>query len=273
MIEKIHRLRASLAHLPGVGKSAENKAWRLGVISWDDFRHSAHDLFSPRTARRALLGIELSEAALAKNDVRYFLSTLPKGDRIRAYPLLEPGLLYLDIETTGLDVSRHHITTVVTYDGTACRSFMRHRNLSDLSAHLKAARTLVTFNGTRFDLRFLRHELGLKFPQIHLDLCTILRDRGLRGGLKYLERFLGVTRKGEDPQTGKEALYLWSQWQRGDVGSLHSLLAYNAQDAMSLERVLIATLNLSMDGCPAFGRLPLPLPIIPDGRRLLDNTL
>jgi len=69
---------------------------------------------------------------------------------------------------------------------------------STLTTSLMSSRNaifLVTYNGARFDLPFIKHEYPeIEFDQLHADLMYPLRRIGYTGGLKVIERMLGVTR-------------------------------------------------------------------------------
>ncbi|MBI3722213.1 MAG: ribonuclease H-like domain-containing protein, partial [Fimbriimonas ginsengisoli] len=99
---------------------------------------------------------------------------------------------------------------------------------------------IVTFAGWMFDLPVLERAFGgLRFDQIHVDLCPTLRQVGLRGGLKRIERELGVARDGEvDGLTGLDAVRLWRRYKRfDDEAALQRLIAYNRADVVNLERL------------------------------------
>jgi hypothetical protein len=125
---------------------------------------------------------------------------------------------------------------------------------------------LVTYNGRRFDLPRLRHRLGCKFPYPHFDLAPALRAAGYGPGLKACERQLGVTRRLCSELDGAIAVTLWQRFTRGDSSALETLLTYNAEDVLALERVLVAACNASMKGCPCFQ--PISLPQQPDAGTL-----
>jgi len=108
---------------------------------------------------------------------------------------------------------------------------------------------LVTFNGARFDLPFIRRE----FPQadldkLHADLMYPLRRISLTGGLKKIEVELGITRS-EDVAgiTGFDAVRLWHQYERGDQEALELLLEYNRADIVNLETIMQMTLPRFID--------------------------
>ena len=105
-----------------------------------------------------------------------------------------------------------------------------------LQAELDHCTLLVTFFGTVFDVPFLRTAFPqLRFDMPHFDVCLAARRLGLRGGLKHLERELGIEResalRGLD---GMDAVRLWAQWRQGDRTALDHLLAYNAADTENL---------------------------------------
>ena len=254
-------LRSSLCLLGGLSLDAERRLWRQGILTWEDYRRSADGVFSPARHHRVLADIPAAETALEKGDLRFFLKHLPAAARMRVWPLLADRAVYLDIETTGLgpeDVP----TTAVLYDGHDLRAFVAGRNLHDLPESIRRNAVLVTYNGRRFDLPHLRCHLGCKFPYPHLDLAPVLRATGYGPGLKASERQLGVTRRLCADMDGTGAVALWRRFVEGEASALETLLTYNAEDTLSLERVLVAACNASMKGCPCFQ--PISLPKQPD---------
>ena len=101
---------------------------------------------------------------------------------------------------------------------------------------------LVTFFGSGFDLPMLEKRFrGHTFNQIHFDLCPTLRRLGLRGGLKSIERQLGIARGEEtDGLSGWDAVKLWNMYYHlGDEAALERLVAYNREDVVNLETLAI----------------------------------
>ena len=94
---------------------------------------------------------------------------------------------------------------------------------------------MITFFGTVFDLPFLRESLGVSYTGLHFDLCFAARRVGMKGGLKTLERRLGMVRE-EAVQglDGFDAVLLWRAAQQGDDEALRLLVAYNRCDTVSL---------------------------------------
>jgi hypothetical protein len=72
---------------------------------------------------------------------------------------------------------------------------VRGIDLGDIVDEFAKCDFLVTYNGARFDLPFIKHEYPeIEFSQLHADLMYPLRRIGYTGGLKVIERMLGVTR-------------------------------------------------------------------------------
>ncbi len=97
---------------------------------------------------------------------------------------------------------------------------------------------LATFNGKRFDVPFLRREFSFDANWLHIDLYLELRARGFRGGLKTIERSLGIRRTTTRASSGADAARLWREYeQSGDRAALTDLLKYNAEDVLSLVKI------------------------------------
>jgi uncharacterized protein len=84
---------------------------------------------------------------------------------------------------------------------------------------------LAASNGSQFDVPFLRaHFPQARLDQAHIDLRFALASLGYRGGLKAVERTLGL-RRGRLIQEvdGFEAVCLWHCYRRGDRQALRKL--------------------------------------------------
>jgi uncharacterized protein YprB with RNaseH-like and TPR domain len=196
-------------------------------------------------------------------DPAYFAARLPPNQRWRLFPDFRGRCAYLDIETTGLGSVGDHITTVTIYDGGPPRHFVHGENLNSVPDALAPYRLLVTYNGSTFDLPFLERHFRITIEQAHIDLRYVLKSLGLGGGLKNCERRLGVERKGMEAIDGSVAVLLWQEFRRRrDRKALETLLAYNVQDALNLEILMVEAYNRKLDDTPFVGshRLPVAAP-------------
>jgi uncharacterized protein YprB with RNaseH-like and TPR domain len=142
-------------------------------------------------------------------------------------------------------------------------SLVRDETLSEerLQAELEETDLVVTFFGSGFDLPFLQKaypRLILKKP--HFDLGLAARRLGLQGGLKSIERQLGILRAPAlEGLNGWDAVRLWRRWRSGDESALDLLLCYNAADTINLERLaeLLYDDMVARYGPPSVG-VPLP---------------
>ena len=149
---------------------------------------------------------------------------------------------YLDIETTGLSPWGDAITVVGVYrryeDGFRMVQLVRPDiTRAAVEELLDGVETLYTYDGKRFDAVFLTSQLHVEFPGCltHKDLMHDCWRRGLYGGLKSVERQLGIRRRLQDV-SGREAVELWWRYARGgDSAALDTLLRYNEEDVLNLK--------------------------------------
>src|SRR5262249_26831735 len=127
------------------------------------------------------------------------------------------------------------------YDGWRLRQYVRGQNLEQFPEALEDAAMIVTFFGTGFDLPFLRRAFPqMPIPQMHVDLCFLLKRLGYRGGLKRIEQQFGIQRSAQTTGlSGWDAVRLWREYRyQKRQGSLDTLLAYNAEDVRNMADLL-----------------------------------
>ena len=154
-------------------------------------------------------------------------------------------VLFLDIETTGLSHYYDEITIVGwSLDGRAS-TLVRGADSSCLFEECEKAKVLVTFNGIRFDKRFLLQEFpDLILPDVHIDLMYLCRRVGLTGGQKAIENSLGLHFREDIAEVdGFAAVLLWHRYLRGDLAALETLIRYNRADIAAMGAILDATLK------------------------------
>ncbi len=101
---------------------------------------------------------------------------------------------------------------------------------------IEGSHTICTYNGSRFDLPVIKNNLGIDLASIFRshDLMFDCWSRNLYGGLKAVEKKLGIPRSSAD-LTGYDALLLWKRFQDfNDIEALQSLLEYNKEDVLNL---------------------------------------
>lgn len=168
----------------------------------------------------------------------------------RLYPDLVRWARFVDIETLGL-AETDPITLVGVSDGFSNTILVRGRDLTRRRVWeaFAGARLLVTFNGTAFDLPRLRRAFpGLAAWELpHLDLAVLGRRVGLSGGLKAVERRLGVRRPADLTEVdGLEAVRLWEAYRAGSPGALAKLTRYCQADTETL-RALAAEIYARLE--------------------------
>ena len=186
---------------------------------------------------------------------------LAKLERALSHP---EGVAFLDIETTGLSRYYHSMTLVGSIHAGESRSWIAGDDPAEIVDVLASAKTLVTFNGTSFDIPFVRSIMpGLPVPPDHIDLRYAARQVGLSGGQKAIERELGLERKdGVLDVDGPMAVLLWFRYLRGDVAALRTLIEYNRADLEGMRAILdhvgeaLAVGRDQLFGVATFARLP-----------------
>jgi uncharacterized protein YprB with RNaseH-like and TPR domain/predicted nuclease with RNAse H fold len=255
-------LQQTFIHIPGVGKHTEQGLWEHGIHCWDDA-----DRFEKRFG---FAGVKLqqklddyiprSRDAIKNKDASFFqrLSTL--GEAWRIFPEFADQCVYLDIETTGLSSVFDSVTMVGLYDGRKYNVYIEGHNLPDFQEDLKKYSVVVTYNGAGFDLRFLRFAFpNLVLPPVHIDLRWTSRRLGLMGGLKEVERQMGISRPdGVADIGGFEATVLWSKYLRGDRAALEQLVQYNTEDVVHLKAIMEMTYDRLAKQASSMFQSPTP---------------
>ncbi len=229
-------LEATFLHTPGIGATTEKRLWAAGITSWE--RALSEDIAAVvgKSKSAPLLDtVTASRAALQRSDYAYFARALPNIHHWRAVPNFDRKIGFLDIETS----MWNQVTVVGLYDGLRMRTFIRGDNLDELASAMDKYALLVTFNGASFDLPVLTRQCGIRFDQLHVDLCHLFRRLGYKGGLKQVERDLGITRESDIlGMSGSDAVLLWEAYTRGSAQALQQLVAYNTADVMNMELLL-----------------------------------
>lgn len=191
--------------------------------------------------------------------VRKTLIAAPAGNKLQE--LWRQGTVaFCDIETLGLNAADDPVIlaafgyftgagvpefTVEQFfaatpmaEGEILRAFFRR---------IGAFQVLVTFNGQRFDVPFLKrraavHGVAPFLPQRHFDIYQeVCRYKGIlnleRYNLKTLEQYLGIAR--EDRIDGATSIVLYQQYLCcPDPALRHAILLHNYEDICNLPQVM-----------------------------------
>jgi hypothetical protein len=231
-------LEHTFIHIPGIGPKTEAMLWGKGFLTWEDFLGSPKPIFTK--PRDTFIRRELEASQEHRHDLAFFADRLGPGEIWRVYDSFKDRAVFLDIETSGGYQGMDEITVIGLYDGKQVRTYINGRNLDEFEEALPEDSLLVTFNGSCFDLpyikRWFRH---IALPAAHIDLRFFLKKLGLQGGLKAVEERLGLQR---DPAVrgldGFDAVLLWKDFQWGDEEALERLILYNTMDIVQLKPLL-----------------------------------
>ncbi|MDR0477959.1 MAG: ribonuclease H-like domain-containing protein [Desulfobulbaceae bacterium] len=258
-------LNHTFCHLPGIGLANERRLWRHGLLSW-------HDWFAWQSGRRLPIALSAaccrdaeallhrSQQALAAADAQFFAALLKPHECWRLFFDFRQQAAYLDIETSGLGEDAE-ISVITLYDGIMGRRYVNGDNLNDFAADASRYAVLISYGGRRFDVPFLERALAIRLPQAQIDLCLVLHSLGYHGGLKKIERALGIARGPLQGVDGLAAVHLWRRYQEsGDRRFLETLSAYNFADTVNLERLMFIACEMKLAATPFAGQLTAPPP-------------
>ncbi len=229
-------IRESFCFLPKIREKKEQQLWKLGITDWNSFIETK-DIAGigdcVKQQHNELL--QTARQKLWEEDVLWFAKTMKQKDHWRLYNKFKEDAVYLDIETDGYYGG---ITVVGLYDGNQTMSFVRGVNLDKrlLEQQLAKYKMVVTFNGAAFDLPVIKRYFNISCNVPHVDLRFVCQKAGFSGGLKQIEKDLGIKRADEVVGvTGSDAVTLWQQFREtGNKEYLDLILKYNEEDIINL---------------------------------------
>ena len=232
-------LKQYIRHLPHIGAQREKTLRLEGCGCWADILNAPRplaglDVFAWDEICRAA---ECSLRALEADDVAYFSSRLPPLEQWRVLAHWFEQASYFDIETSGLEADSI-VTLVCCFHGERPLRFLAGENLDDFLDLLESVKLLVSFNGASFDVPRVLDRFHIpELPCAHVDLRWLCHHAGWRGGLKKIERALGLRRPADlEGLGGAEAVWLWQAWsERGDERAKRTLERYCSADTVMLK--------------------------------------
>lgn len=225
-------LSNTFQHIKGISAKKERELWHAGILTWDDLEKTNNRQLSLFNASASDSTISSSIKALVEKDIEFFRKHLSPQEYYRIALSFPQKTLFLDIETTGLSKYYDIITLVGWSIGKDYGMYLQGESDELFRQVLEEAKVIVTFNGSIFDIPFLKQKLSyLKIPECHVDLRFLARRAGLSGGQKLIENMLGVKRqKNVSNVVGETAPLLWYKYCWGDVKALKQLILYNHAD-------------------------------------------
>lgn len=268
-------LKQTFCHIPGIGPRLENRLWSQGLHSWEKVLEKDPEEL-PFSCRSSLCThVRKSIDEFDNQNAFYFSEQLPGNEQWRLFPEFRDSVAYFDIETTGLRPDLSSITTIAVYDSRDVRYYVSGRNLTDFVDDIQQYKLLVTYNGKCFDIPFVEKFFDIEVKAAHIDLRYVLASMGYKGGLKGCERQLGIDRGELEGVDGYFAVLLWNEYvDSGSERALETLLAYNIEDVVNLERLMALSYNLKIKKTPfaeshqCVVPVPPPLPFEPDAKTI-----
>jgi uncharacterized protein len=248
----IQILQNTFCHVPGISQNKEQELWNSDVLTWNDLLDKIeNNHLSFKRDKSVKFVLNRSIDSLNNKNHEFFFNSLDQREHWRAYHDFKDKCCFLDIETTGLSKHHNDVTVVGLYDGNDCRMFVNGKNMGELKKAVDEYDMFVTYNGKCFDVPFLKAKNPLlNFDKFHVDLRFELRKLGLSGGLKHIEKEMGINRDDEIKEVdGFEAVRLWRRYKKGDKGALSTLINYNKADVVNLKTLMDFTYDKLKKGC------------------------
>jgi uncharacterized protein len=235
-----YMIRQTFQILDRIGIKKEKRLWNSGIDSWDTFINTDSIKGIPN---KEYFDRQIIKArnALYSSDTSYFVDKLCSKETWRLFDFFKEESVYLDIETDGLG-EYADITVVGLFDGMNTKTMIKGINLdfNALKIELEKYKLIITFNGSSFDLPFIRKRYDI-LPNIpHIDIRHCTSRLGFRGGLKEIEKIFNIKRNiVVEKFSGGDALTLWKMYKAcGDRYYLDLLVEYNEEDVINLKKIM-----------------------------------
>lgn len=252
----------TFCHIPGIGHATEKKLWSNNIITWDSWQDPP-PVRLPNSSLKEVKQLLIQSQEAISTDPVFFCSQLAAHEQWRIFPHFREQTAYIDIETTGLGEGAD-LTTIALYDGREVKYYINGENLEQFLEDIWEYTVLVSYNGKAFDIPFLERYFRIQLDQAQIDLRYVLARLGFKGGLKGCEKMLGIHRGGLDGVDGSFAVLLWREYNtQGDIKALETLLAYNIEDTVNLEQLMVEAYNRNIADTPFAEQLYLEKPVLP----------
>ena len=171
----------------------------------------------------------------------FFVDHFSSRDMHKLYSHFKDETIFLDIEVEHVTKD---ITVIGLYGGVDTKIMIKGKNLdiSYLSKFLSHYKLIVTYNGSVFDIPFLKKRYPDLIPKVPvIDLRHMCSRAGYSGGLKQIEKELGICRTNPlvENLVGGDPYKLYRMWKgSGDEHYLRLLVEYNEEDLINLRPIL-----------------------------------
>lgn len=233
-------LQSTFQLTPGLGPTRERRLWEAGVTSWADLPSTPPPGIPAEMLDRLRVAVDRADGALAAGDADGLAALIPSREHWRLFGTFAADAAYLDIET-----DEEGVTAIGLCDRRGPRIFLAGRNLEDFPEATSDHALLITFNGLSFDVPILRALFPFwRPPAAHIDLRHVWARLGRHGGLKRLERELGLARPDHlNGVDGWAAVNLWRHARHGDRRALRLFAEYNLYDTINLRTLAALAYN------------------------------
>jgi uncharacterized protein len=254
----------TFCHMHKIGLRREQSLWADGIYTWKEFQNY---LSSNKRTRFSAVDtlkkeIELSFQNHLSGNPNFFANKLPSDQSWRLFGDFHQSAVYLDIETSGLSIPI--ITAISLYDGSDIRTYVYGQNLNDFVNDICQYKLIITYNGKCFDIPVIESFFRINLNQAHIDLRYVLKRLGYSGGLKGCEKQAGISRGVLDGVDGYFAVLLWNDYYyHGNRKALETLLAYNIEDVVNLEKLMVKAYNQNVQRLHLFNVSDFPDPVGP----------
>ncbi len=228
----------SFIFLDKISKKSETNIWKQKITDWNDFLKKG-TIKGISDKRKMFYNSQLMKAknALVNYDSSFFVS-LPTTETWRLYHFFKDDAVFLDLEMCG----ERDITVITLFNGIETKTLVRNINLFPdvVKEELKKYKLMITFNGSSCDLPIIKRYLGNIIPTIpHIDLRHCCKRLNLEGGLKNIEKQLGIERPQYLRGGSENPYWLWKAFHAsGDQDYLTTLIEYNEEDTINLKPLM-----------------------------------
>jgi uncharacterized protein len=231
-------IKTSLLHFTGIGRKNVERLHSIGLKDWYAILDNPDLLpFSDKMKNKLLQELTISIENYECKNLKFFTDTLHPTEKWKILAEYFDKASYFDIETNG-ETYGDNITLVVCYHKGRLYKFLNGDNLENFLDLLDEITLLVSFNGISFDVPMIQNYFHIpKIPCPHIDLRWLAYHVGYKGGLKDIERSIGIQRPANLVGiNGMDAIFLWLDWKTNhNKEALDLLTHYCCADVLSLQ--------------------------------------